>query len=100
MQLIGLTYSTPAGLHQLLRHLVLERHVPLERALKLFTETPARVLELPKGRIAQGLDADLLVLDDQLKLDGVIAKGSMAIWDGRQIIKGSFEAESAEETRL
>ncbi len=100
MQLIGLTYSTPAGLHQLLRHLVLERDVPLERALKLFTQTPARVLELPKGRIAQGLDADLLVLDDQLKIDGVIAKGRMAIWDGKQMIKGSFEAESAEETRL
>lgn len=44
-------------------------------AVKMATETPANSIGLNKGRVEEGFDADLLVLNDDLSIDAVIIGG-------------------------
>ena len=93
MECIGLTYATPQSLHEVIRILVEERQVPLETALRLLTTNPAQNMGLQqtKGRIAPGYDADFVVYDDDLAITGVLAKGKKAVWEGKVLMKGTFE---------
>lgn len=71
---------------------VLQRGVPLERALPAFTSNPARLLRLPaKGRIRVGADADLLALDEAGAAHDVIAGGVVHVRDGHIEHRGTFE---------
>jgi beta-aspartyl-dipeptidase (metallo-type) len=64
----------------------------LDDTLPHFTSSVASLLRLPgKGAIAQGMDADLLVLDENLAVQHLMAGGRWHIKDGRQQILGSFE---------
>ena len=89
---IGLTYASPKYLHKTVQSLV-RRGLPLTEALKLLTTTPATILakEGVKGCISSGADADLLVLDTDLNICSVFAKGKTAILDGTVSMKGRFE---------
>lgn len=89
---IGLTYASPKYLHKTIQILV-SRGMPLEEALKLLTTTPAVLLgqEGRKGCVAEGADADLLVLGDGLEIDSLIARGQRALWQGELLMKGRFE---------
>jgi N-acetylglucosamine-6-phosphate deacetylase len=61
---------------RLLRVAVKEAGIPLPDAVRMLTETPARILNLEhKGRIAVGTDADLVVLDSHLNVEAVFARG-------------------------
>jgi beta-aspartyl-dipeptidase (metallo-type) len=83
--------GTPKSLLVTLRELV-ERGLPLERALAPFTSNVARVLRLRrKGRIRMGADADLVVLDDRLEVRSVMARGTWHVRDREQLRKGTFE---------
>jgi len=90
---IGLTYSTPCGLHQLVEDLVEKKVLKLEEALTLVTSNAAQVLDMNnvKGNIDIGADADLLIYNADLKIESVFAKGKTAIWENEHIIKGRFE---------
>ncbi|MBR3128492.1 MAG: beta-aspartyl-peptidase [Solobacterium sp.] len=92
-ELIGLTYSTPKSLHQLIKVLVKEKDVPLEEALKLLTITPARVINQTgiKGTIAAGADADLIIYDDDMEVNTVFARGRLAVDHKNILMKGKFE---------
>ena len=89
---IGLTYASPKYLHKTVQSLV-RRGMPLTEALKPLTTTPAVLLakEGCKGCICDGADADLLVLDAELNICSVFAKGKTAVLDGSVIMKGRFE---------
>ena len=41
------------------------------------SETPARLLGVKKGRIAEGFDADLLIVDEDMEIDTVIIGGEI-----------------------
>ena len=90
---IGLTYVSPAVLLYELRRGVLELDVPLEEMLRIFTTSPALRLgkEGVKGCIQEGADADLLVLDKELNISSVMAKGKLAMCEGKVLLKGTFE---------
>lgn len=89
---IGLTYALPNSLLELLRVLVTEKGLSLETAIFLFTKNPANVLErTDKGHIAEGAEADILLLDKNLALHSVIAKGALAMSAGELRLKGKFE---------
>lgn len=90
---VRLTYSTPATLLFELRRMVSREGLPLETALRFFTENPARALGLAgiKGTLAPGADADLIALDGGLLVKHVLARGKLAVKDGVQVIKGRFE---------
>lgn len=89
---VGLTYASPRYLHETIRSLV-RRGMPLEEALKLLTTTPATLLgkEGVKGAAVRGADADLLVLDDELAIDGLFVRGQCAVWKRELRMKGRFE---------
>ena len=51
-------------------------NIPLEIALSTITSNPADILHLnKKGRVHEGYDADLCILDKNLQLVKVIARG-------------------------
>ena len=89
---IGLTYASPKYLHRTMQGLV-RKGLPLEEALKMLTTTPANLLGKTgeKGCVAPGADADLLVLDDQLEINSLFARGQTALWEGTVLMKGKFE---------
>ena len=73
---IGLTYASPKYLHRTIQILVREG-MPLEDALQLLTSTPAVLLgkEGIKGCVAEGADADLLVLDEEMHWEKFVGRG-------------------------
>lgn len=89
---IGLTYASPKYLHKTIQSLV-RRGLPLEEALKLLTSTPADILgrKGQKGCVAEGADADLLVLGEGLEIESLFARGKTALWKGNVLMKGRFE---------
>ncbi len=65
---------------------------PLERVLPAFTSNPARFLRLmQKGRITVGADADLVVLDENGRVQDVMANGMWHVRNGTPIRGGTFE---------
>ncbi len=92
-RLVGLSVAGFDSLMKSLRDLVNQEHMPLSEALRPFTSSVADLLQLPyKGRLKPGLDADLLVLDANLKIQTVFAKGRQMVANGKAIVKGTFEA--------
>ena len=62
---------------RLLRVAVHEAGIPLTDAVKMLTATPAGIMKLPgKGHLARGMDADLAVFDDEMRVQRVFVKGS------------------------
>ena len=51
--------------------------IPFEDAVKMASETPAKMLGVNKGKIEVGYDADLLVIDDNLEIQTVIIGGEI-----------------------
>lgn len=92
-ELQGLQVGQVRSLFQSMRDAVQRHRVPLAQALTSVTAAPAAVLGLQqKGRLAPGLDADLVLLRrDDLQLDSVIAKGRMLVQGGAALVKGTFE---------
>lgn len=90
---VKLCSTTCATLLQELRRMLKYEGLNLQTALRFFTENPARVLGLSgvKGTIAEGADADLLVLDENYAVRHLLAKGRTAVRDGQAVIKGRFE---------
>lgn len=70
--------ETSPPMAQLVRNMV-AAGVSLRVALRMATVNPARRigLDTKKGRIAQGYDADLLLLDDTLNVLFCMAKGKI-----------------------
>jgi beta-aspartyl-dipeptidase (metallo-type) len=66
---------------------------PLENVLKTVTSNPAKRAGIyrSKGSIEEGKDADLLILDQDLNIETVIAKGRMMIHGKEKLVKGTFE---------
>ncbi|MFT5220199.1 MAG: beta-aspartyl-dipeptidase (metallo-type) [Planctomycetota bacterium] len=72
--------------------LMLSQQMPMQQLLPMMTSNVAHLLKLHgKGRIAVGMDADLLVLDDDHGIDSVMANGRWHIRHGNNLIKGLFE---------
>jgi beta-aspartyl-dipeptidase (metallo-type) len=78
------------------RDCVRELKMPLERVLPLVTTNTARVLKLSsKGRIAQGADADLLVMNARsLEPVAVIASGRVLMRDGSVTVRETWVDKS------
>lgn len=72
---------------------LLRRGHPLESVLPAFTSSPAALLRLAaKGRITEGADADLVVLDDDHRVADVMARGRWMVREGRPVVTGMFES--------
>mgnify|MGYP001043964885 CR=1 FL=1 len=72
-----------------IRDLVMEKKVSLSSALKPVTINPAKVyqIDMRKGILAPGKEADLIIMNDRLEINDVIAKGSWVVKDGEPLVK-------------
>ena len=71
---------------------LLECGQPLERILPAFTSNPAGLLLLKqKGHLREGLDADLVVLDEGGKVRDVMARGRWHVVRGEATVRGVLE---------
>ena len=81
------------NLHGVVKSLVLEKGLPLEEAIAPCTRNVAKALGLypQKGCIAPGSDADLILLDDALSIDTVLARGKTMLRHGALRFRANFE---------
>ena len=89
----GMGVSTPSTLLDEVRRLTGEYGFLLEQALPFVTSNPARVLgwAARKGCICPGADADLLVLDESLRVRHLFSRGKLMVYDGAAVVKGRFQ---------
>lgn len=76
-ELVGVECGSCAVLLEDIRMAVLEYGIPIEKVLKTVTANPARILKLDrdKGSLSVGKHADILILDEDLKVNAVYSKG-------------------------
>lgn len=90
----GLGVGKVTSLYREFRDAVRVDGVALEQALLPVTKNPASILKLKsKGQIAPGMDADLILADQEtLEIDTVMAKGRVMVAGGQPIVRGTFES--------
>ncbi len=77
----GILAGSNLSLDQAVRNLVAWTRCPVADAIATVTSTPAGLLGRPhKGRIAEGADADLVLLDRGLRVVATVVGGSLAYW--------------------
>ena len=65
---------------RLVRTLVKEVGIDIALAVKMITETPARILKLEqKGKLKEGFDADIVIFDNNINIKTVIVNGKKEI---------------------
>lgn len=92
-ELVGMDVGSVSVIHKTVVSLMRDHGFTAERALLPCTLNPARALGFDgsKGSLACGRDADVLLLDDDLNIDTVFAKGRKMMQDKRILVKGRFE---------
>ena len=85
-------YMPVGALHAAWRRIVQEEGASLEDALCIVTSNVARATGLTsKGEIAPGKHADLVVLDEDLSIHGVFARGRVFVQNGAPLARGMFD---------
>ncbi len=92
-EIVGITAASTKNLFGLIRLLVQEEQLGMADALRLVTSNVAQALGIAgtKGYLKPGFDADLLLLNKDLKVDTVIARGQILMESGELKVKGTFE---------
>ena len=92
-KLIKVEVCSVASLYEEVKEFIKTYNIPIEEAIKVITSNVAKVLKLKnKGSIETGKDADLvLVNENSLEIDTVLAMGKVMVKDGEAIVKGTFE---------
>ena len=68
-----------ATTNRLVRTMVKEAGLSIEKAVAMITEVPSRIFKLEgKGTLKQGFDADIVIFNDNIDIKTVIAKGEVA----------------------
>lgn len=90
----GLSIGRSSSIWPEVRDAVTVEGIPLETALQAITSSPADHHKLPgrKGHLEAGVDADLVLLDENsLDIDTVIARGRIMVRDCEPLVYGTFE---------
>ncbi len=90
---IEMGVSSLQSIYAEFKNMVQNCSMSVEEALPYFTSNVARGLKLypEKGCICENADADLLIMDQELNLDTVIAKGKIMLEHGEIVKKGLYE---------
>ena len=90
-ELLSLASGKPKAIFSELIDCVRLEKLELEKALPVVTSNVAAILKLPgKGRIATGMDADLLLLDENDRIRHLLANGRWLVRDGEILQRGTF----------
>lgn len=93
-ELSGLGVGTSRSLIRAIKDSVQKESIPLEIAIRALTSNPAKAFKLKtKGRIEKGFDADICILDNNLDIDTVLAKGRIMVQDKIPVVLGTFEGK-------
>ena len=91
-EFIGLGVGKSTCLIKSIKECVFKEEIPLEIAIRAITSNPAKILKLnKKGKIEVNFDADLCLLDENLDVDTVIAKGKIMVENKKAVVYGMFE---------
>lgn len=91
-ELVGLGVGTSSCLIKEIKNSVNNHDIPLEIAIRALTSNPAKAFKLKnKGILEKGFDADICLLDKNLDVDTVLAKGKVMVQDKKTIVFGTFE---------
>ena len=92
-KIIKIDICSVSSLYEEVKECIKTYKIPIEEAIKVITSNVAKVLKLKnKGFIDVGKDADLVLVDENtLEIETVIAMGKIMIKDREPIIKGTFE---------
>ncbi len=63
----------------LVRTMVKDVGVSVNEAIKMISEVPAKILKLNKGSLKEGLDADIVVFDEDIQIKTVFVNGQEVI---------------------
>lgn len=89
---VGIGIGKSTSLIKGIKECVFRESIPLETAIRAITCNPARILKLnKKGRIEAGMDADICLLDENLDVDTVIARGKIMVQNKKAVVYGTFE---------
>ncbi|MBR5331897.1 MAG: N-acetylglucosamine-6-phosphate deacetylase [Muribaculaceae bacterium] len=68
-----------ATMDRLIRTMVQQANIPLRDALRMISESPAKIMNVydRKGSLEKGKDADMMILDEDLNLRGVWSMGKL-----------------------
>jgi beta-aspartyl-dipeptidase (metallo-type) len=82
----------PLSVFTELADLVNIEKMPLENAVKVITSNIADILKLKqKGRILPEKDADLVIIDEDFKIQHVVALGKLMMKNGELLKRGYYE---------
>lgn len=92
-RLVRLTIATEKDLFRKFGDVLRKGLLPPETAARVFSTNAAEFYKLgKKGRIGPGRDADLIILDGDLGLSDVFARGKRMMAGGRLLVRGTFSA--------
>ena len=93
MKIIGMGVGRMETLFDTVRHLITDQNVSITDAISVITKNVADALMLypKKGKIAKDSDADLVLLNEDLSIDTVIARGSVMVKDGQVIAENYYD---------
>jgi len=89
-ELIGFAVGEASSLYRETVKLTTAGVLPLSKALQLVSTNPAERIGLGtrKGYLHEGMDADIVVLDEGLKIDSVFANGVLVVKGGKAVARG------------
>lgn len=92
MKIIGMGVGRMETLFDTIRHLIKDQNIPLADAVSIITGNVADALMLhKKGKIAKDSDADLVILDQDLNIESVLAMGKVMMLEGQMLAKNYYE---------
>jgi len=89
---IGMGVGDPVSILRDIAQCAADKVAPLDTLFACAGANPAHWLGLnSKGHLKQGYDADIMLLDEHLHLQTLIAKGQIMLQNGKVLVKGTFE---------
>ena len=91
---VGIGVGKSTCLLKSIKDAVFNEKLPLEIVLRAVTSNPAKIFKFKnKGRIEKGFDADICLLNENLDIDTVIAKGKIMVQNKKPVVLGTFEGK-------
>ena len=91
--LVEIGVSSVESIFNEFRNMICNHNIKIEEALPFVTVNVAEALGLKdkKGCIKEHADADIVLLNNKLEIDTVIAKGKILMREGEVLVKGTYE---------